>query len=380
MNFGALGRRRFLQGLGGSMVLAAGPVNPDRAAASFSSENHTDLNSGAPLRWPKPIGSPVLDSLRPVIEKSRDVRTHVDKIVEVAGWMAYEELPMPDYHLPLGVGENNPDEALDFIMVSDSIDTAFTDFSTHMKFQVDYAGKHWSDSEALFACIKRAMDQGMPILDGHFLAKVTRADMARIFAGNIEMPMLDEKTEVCRQVGAVLVEKYDGRFHNFIRSCPPRLYDNGNGIIERLAKEFPRFNDVSQYDGHEIKFYKLPQLGIWFVYSSLHPLGKFKLDDIGAMTAFADYIVPVALRLMGMTSYSPALEHAINSYQMIPRDSTQEIEIRAHCLYATALLREEINKIRSPEMQVIIPQIDARLWTHYHTTFWPHHLTKTIMY
>jgi hypothetical protein len=29
---------------------------------------------------------------------------------------------------------------------------------------------------------------------------------------------------------------------------------------------------------------------------------------------------------------------------------------------------------------VIIPQIDARLWTHYHTTPWPHHLTRTIMY
>jgi hypothetical protein len=380
MNFGALGRRRFLQGLGGSMMLAAGPMHPDRAAAFSSPETHSNFNPGAPLRWPKPIGSPVLDSLRPVIEKSRDVRTHMDKIVEVAGWMAYEELPMPDYHLPLGVGENNPDEALDFIMVADSIDTAFTDFSTHVKFQMDYAGRHWSDSEALFACMKRAMDQGTPILDGHYLAKVTRADMARIFAGNIEMPMLDEKTEAWRQVGAVLVEKYGGHYRNFVHSCPPRLYDNGNGIIERLAKEFPRFNDVSQYDGHEIKFYKLPQLGIWFVYSSLHPLGKFKLDDIGAMTAFADYIVPVSLRLMGMTSYSPGLEHAINSYQMIPRDSTQEIEIRAHCLYATALLREEINKIRSPEMQVIIPQIDARLWTHYHTTTWPHHLTRTIMY
>jgi len=31
-------------------------------------------------------------------------------------------------------------------------------------------------------------------------------------------------------------------------------------------------------------------------------------------------------------------------------------------------------------MQVIITQIDARLWTHYRTTFWPHHLTRTIMY
>lgn len=364
------------------MMLAAagGRTLLPAAGAAPCDSLETRQKSGGSLRWPKPMGSPVLDSLRPVIENSRDVRTHVDKIVEVAGWMAYEELPMPDYHLPLGVGENNPDEAMDFIMVSDAIDTAFTDFSTHVKFQVDFAGQHWSDSEAMFACMKRAMDQGTPILDGHYLASVTRADMARIFAGNIEMPMLDEKTEVWCQVGAVLAEKYDGRFHNFIRSCPPKLYDNGNGIVERLVREFPRFNDVSQYDGHEIKFYKLPQLGIWFVYSTLHPLGKFKLDDISAMTAFADYIVPVALRLMGMTSYSPALEHTINTYQLIPRDSTQEIEIRAHCLYATALLREEINKIRPPEMQVIIPQIDTRLWTHYHTTFWPHHLTRTIMY
>jgi hypothetical protein len=81
-----------------------------------------------------------------------------------------------------------------------------------------------------------------------------------------------------------------------------------------------------------------------------------------------------------MTSYSKELEHAINSYQLIPRDSRWEIEIRAHCLYATALLREEVNKLRPPNLQVIIPQIDARLWTHYHTTTWPHHLTQTIMY
>src|SRR5713226_3998816 len=150
-------------------------------AAAGKSEALNAATGGSALRWPKLAGSPVLDSLHPVIEHSRDVHTHVDKIVEVAGWMAYEELPMPDYHLPLGVGANNPDQALDFIMVSDSIDTAFTDFSTHVKFQVDYAGQDWSDSEALFACMKRAMDLGTPILDGHYLAKATRADMARIF-------------------------------------------------------------------------------------------------------------------------------------------------------------------------------------------------------
>ena len=332
------------------------------------------------MRWPKPIGSPVLESLRPVIEHARDVRTNLDKIIEVASWMAYEELPLPEFALPLGIGAGDAGEAIDFVLVADSIDTAFTDFAHHEKFQVDFAGQHWSDSEAEFACLKRAMDAGVPILDGKFLAKVTREELNRIFTGNIPMPMLDEKLAVLHQVGAVLAEKYDGRFHNFVHACSPRLYDSGNGLIERLVKEFPRFNDVSLYDGHEIKIYKLAQLGVWMLYSTFHKSGKFRLDDPEKMTAFADYIVPVALRLLGITGYSKELESAINSYQLIPRDSRQEIEIRAHCLHATALLAEEINKLRPANMQVIIPQIDARLWTHYHTTTWPHHLTQTIMY
>jgi len=34
--------------------------------------------------------------------------------------------------------------------------------------------------------------------------------------------------------------------------------------------------------------------------------------------------------------------------------------------YATALRTEEINKLRPPGLQIIVLQIDARLWTHYH--------------
>jgi putative queuosine salvage protein len=332
------------------------------------------------LHWPKPIGSPVLDSVRYAVESSRDVQTHYDKVLEVASWMAYEELPIPEFVLPFGVGQGDANEAIDFIMVANSVDTAFTDFTSHEKFQADYAGRHWSDSEAEFACIKRALDNGVPFLDGNFLARITRSELNAIFEGNIEMPMLDEKLGVLQQVGKVLAQKYSGRFHNFVKSCSSKLYDSGNGLIDRLVSEFPRFNDVSVLDGHEIRFYKLAQLGIWMLYASLHRSGKFRLDDLQKMTAFADYIVPVALRLHGITSYSERLEEAIHSRQLIPRDSLWEIEIRAHCLYATALLTEEINKLRPAQAQVIIPQVDARFWTHFHTTTWLHHLTQTIMY
>ena len=88
-------RREFLRALATIGAMAATGNGESRNAASGSSA----------LRWPVLKGSPVLDSLHPVIESSSDVRTHVDKIAEVAAWMAYEELPMPDYQMPFGVGE-----------------------------------------------------------------------------------------------------------------------------------------------------------------------------------------------------------------------------------------------------------------------------------
>ena len=322
----------------------------------------------------------MLDSVRYAIESSRDVSTDYEKVIEVASWMAFEELPVPEFALPFTVGRGDADEIIDFILVADSIDTAFTDFARHEVFQVDYGGKHWSDAEAEFACLGRAIDRGVPILNGDYLAKITHAELDSIFTGNIPMPMLDEKLRVLHEVGGVLAENYAGRFHKFVQSCSPRLYDNGNGLIERMVKEFPRFNDVSRLDDREIRFYKLAQLGVWMLYATLHPVGKFRLDDSEKMTAFADYIVPLALRLHGITRYSEKLELAIQSRQLIPRDSRWEIEIRAHCIYATALLCEEVNKLRPPNRQVLIPQIDARFWTHFHKTTSPHHLTQTIMY
>jgi len=331
------------------------------------------------LRWPKPIGSPVLDSLRPVIEASRHVRTDVARIGEVAGWMAYEGLPFPRFGLGFDP-ETDRERAIDFTMVSDSINTAFSDFETGVKFQTEYEGEVHSDSNAMTACLRRALAQGIPVLDGRYLAEVTRAQLDGIFTGNMEMPMLDEKLKVLNDVGRVLADRYDGHFHNFLATCSPRLFDGGKGLVDRLIAEFPRFDDVSPYHGHTIKIYKLAQLTYWGLYSGFLGHGGFRVDDIGSMTAFADYIVPVALRVMGILVYTPELDAAIAAKRLIPRDSDEEIEIRAHMLYASALLTEEINALRPPELQVIIPQVDARLWSSYHTTHWPHHLTRTIMY
>ena len=192
--------------------------------------------------------------------------------------------------------------AMDFIMVSTTIDSAFTDFKTHVKFQVDYEGQLRSDSDAMVACLKRAMDNGIPILDGKFLAALTRAADGEDIRGQYRNAHARRETaELSR--GGQSACRSDTTVTFTISSSPVRRNSTttAKGLVDRLVTEFPRFNDVSQYDGHEIKFYKLAQLGFWGIYSGLHSTNTLPLDDIGKMTAFADYIVPVALRLLGIT-------------------------------------------------------------------------------
>lgn len=315
----------------------------------------------------------------PVIESSRFVTTHADAVERVADWLAYEEFPAPTGAMLFDIGDD-PDRIMDHTMMINIINFAFTDFASGVKFQTEYQGRVWTDSEAMVACVHRALSAGTPMLSGAYLASVDEAELRRVFAGNIEMPMAEERAAAMRSVGEVLVASYDGAFHNFVRACEPRLFASGDGILERLVREFPRFNDVSDYHGQPVQIQKLAQLALWSLHLTLAPRGKWALADVGMFTAFADYIVPVALRVMGVLSYESGLESRIAGGVVIPRDSDEEIELRAHSVYATALLTDAVNA-RRPEMTpVVVPQIDYKLWSRYHVTHWPHHLTITTMY
>ena len=124
----------------------------------------------------------------------------------------------------------------------------------------------------------------------------------------------------------------------------------------------------------------MAQLAFWGIHGELSGAGHFVVEDMEKMSAFADYIVPVALEVMKIISYSDNLKNKIMNGEIIERDSIEEVEIRALSLYATAVLTQEVNKRRPLDKQIIIPQLDYRLWKQYHATHRPHHLTITTMY
>ena len=320
--------------------------------------------------------SEVLSSVSKAIHQLKHLSIDIDSIENTADWLAYEEFPFSKNNQV----RENPEDFIRATMFMNTLNFAFTDFKTSIKYEINQGSEILSDSEAMYFQVNQAIDSGNNLIDGNVMATLTLEELATIFTGNIEMPMLKERVEILNDVGQKLVENYEGDWLNFINNGPKKLYANGEGLIERLVKEFPRFDDSSQYRGNKVKFYKLAQLAFWGIHGELSGSNYFKIEDMHSMTAFADYIVPVALNVMKITTYTPELDKKIRDGEMIKRDSEEEIEIRSASIYATAILTEKVNERRPEDKSIIIPQLDYRLWKNYHATHHPHHLTYTTMY
>jgi hypothetical protein len=57
----------------------------------------------------------------------------------------------------------------------------------------------------------------------------------------------------------------------------------------------------------------LAQLAFWGIHRELANHGDFYIEDMENMTAFADYIVPVALEKMNIVTYSDKLKNKIEA-------------------------------------------------------------------
>ena len=316
---------------------------------------------------------PVLDSVLPVVENARDVSIDLDRLAEHAGWLAYEELPPPAFILAFPL-ELDRDGIVDFVLTATCINFAFTDFETRVRWEVSHDGRALADADGMHFCLQRALAEGVPVLDGAWLSQVTDEELRGLFrGGNSDLQLLDERARIWREVGAVLVERYDGRFSNVFASA-----GSCAGFLDILTRDFPRFDDTATYDGETVRFWKLAQLSVWILEATLP--GGTAFADLARLTAFADYIVPAALRVLGITHYSDELEATIREGRLIEAGSSWEVEIRAHTIYACDELTKRVNELRPPELQAIVPQVDARLWVPFHRTHYPHHLTRTIYY
>lgn len=253
-------------------------------------------------------------------------------------------------------------DLLNFSFWSD-VDDNDTGRPDTLRYAVEYKGKSYTGYWSLCAAVNRALDEGIPLTTPSYWKQLTREQLAYIFRPvpdqkREHIPLLDERLEVLKD--AVLGLDHLG-YDSFVQ-----VVEDADGSAVKLVQlltqhYFTNFDDSSEYKGRRVSFYKRAQILVGDLYACFNGESYGHFEDIDALTVFADYRIPQILHQIGCIAYSPRLEAALRSHELLPHGDAREVEIRGCTIWACELVRQAIEKAH-PETHVNSVILDYFLW------------------
>ncbi|XP_043582506.1 queuosine salvage protein isoform X1 [Bombus pyrosoma] len=257
----------------------------------------------------------------------------------------------------------SPDDlkAVDWIFVLDTLNYSFWSKTNCPKWTVNGQTGYF----ALCAAIKRAVDEGKPIVDPKYYSQITRSEAEHIFRGDTEtsIPLLDERVKSLRDAGKVLLEKYQGTFTNCVKSCSR----SAEKLLKCIVEEFESYRDEADYRIHKVSFYKRAQILIGDIWACFKGQGIGEFEDIDCITMFADYRIPQVLLHFGAIRYSNTLLSRLQSDIELENGSEDEIEIRGCSIEVIERVKDEVRTLigRYPNLALKKSDINAILIDHF---------------
>ena len=301
------------------------------------------------------VNRTVLDSL---------ARKWVDQPFQVPGWDA-----------PIH-WSGTPEETLHYVLLLDALNFCFWVDPGQLRWEVDYQGQNFNGYKALSVALRRALEEGVSLTRAETLAQLDMEQLAHILRGKGQIPMLEQRLEHANQVGRRLLELWQGQFAGAVTSCK----GSALALTALIARDFPCFHDVSHYQGRPIPLYKRAQITVVDIAGSLNFQGYGEFSDLDQLTAFADYKIPQVLRALGILEYSEDLARRVDSQQLLPPGSAEEVEIRAAMVWAVELIRRAMADLGRPLMAY---ELDWFFWNLGQTQLpeeKPYHRVRTVFY
>lgn len=315
----------------------------------------------------------IVESAKFVADNSEHIKINSQKVDEFCDYFKESHIQHWFNESPFDIQKLDPKDRLHFLLVFNAISFSYWG---DPKWKIDYHGKELDGAYGMIAAIGRAIENNFSILDAKSLASIPESDFSKILEGNVQIPLFEERLNILREVGTVLVEKYSGDFTNLIREA------NGDSetLLDLIVKNFPSFEDESTYKGKRVYFYKRAQLLVADIYQAFNGQEFGRLKNINKLTACADYKLPFVLRRLGIFSYSDYLSNKIDNQIQIDRDSEEEVEIRANTIWVVELIKQKVKK-RIAHADSI--HINDHLWMLGQKKLKndkPYHLTRSTAY
>ena len=317
----------------------------------------------------------ILESIKPVIDNSQNVTINQTAIIKFADQV--QESDFQQIHLLIDMFNwgFSEEELIAFIIILEALNFSYWG---DPKWTVAINDNQYDGFYGMFYSLKRAKDKGYPILTADYLANLPENDLKDIWQGNTAIPLFKERWQMLKELGQIVTEKFSSNFKQIIEQGEWDAIK----IVQILSQEFSIvFNDIAEYKGKTIKFYKRAQL-VPASLLELHELGllKNKVSNIDQLTAFADYKVPQALRKLGITEYTDDLANKVDNLIEITSGSEEEIEIRANTIWAIELITQ---KLKNKFPDICAAKVDELIWLSGQNKSpddKPYHRCRTVWY
>lgn len=246
--------------------------------------------------------------------------------------------------------------ALDWIFVVDTLNFCFWHKENEPGWVVD--GK--SGYFALCTAINRALKENVDILNPKFYSTITKEQLGKVLRSDngTEIPLFNERLKSLHEVGASLLENFEGSFKN----CVLQAKNSSKSLLKIVTDSFKCYRDEAVFKDHEVSFYKRAQILVGDIWACYRNTGLGQFDDINDMTMFADYRVPQSLLYYNVLKYSDDLLNVLEGETVLENGNEMEVEIRGCSIEAVRLLCDYVKERIDSDKEVNAILIDHFLW------------------
>lgn len=317
--------------------------------------------------------SQVLATTQKVLDQAKLVRINQQKVQEFAQNFQHSKTHHWMNVAPFDFSGLTVEERLHFIFLYNAVSFSFWG---EPKWTIEHEGKFWDGAWGMIIALGRGIKEGVPLLDFKSTSSITRQDFAQVLKGNIEIPLFEERYQILQAVGRVMTDEFGGKVSRLVKQAE----GDALRLLDLIVNRFPSFHDASMYNGKEICFYKRAQLLTADISQFFTGTEFGDLSQVGELTACADYKLPQILRKQGVLEYTDELAQRIDQKFEIPHGSAEEVEIRAHTIWAVELITREVRKVAP----TVIPiEVSDHLWLATQQKYpddKPYHRTRTTAY
>jgi hypothetical protein len=272
------------------------------------------------------------------------------------------------------------ERTVNWMLLLDALNFCFWGEKGQERWQIEYQGEILNGYWAEAAALRRGVEEGKPLWDARYLSNIDHRELASLFRGlsadTPGIPLFEERLRIAREVGNVLLERFEGQFSRLIE----QVEYSGVKLALALAEHFSSFRDVALYASREVRFLKRAQICVADLYSSFNGQSWGALSDLDGLTIFADYKLPQVLRHYGALVYTAELAQKVDRQEELAPGSAEEVEIRAATIWACELLRREATRLS--QQTLTAAAIDQWLWHLGQDAehMLPYHRVRTIYY